>query len=590
DFHRRPEIIALDDFDLSSSGSDSDAGEVVRNRRQLRRLPNRRDFEFVRRSIDSVSSLGIRSSDAHSSIASGSEVSNRSRASEAGPLYGGAVLPWHLDLIEDSDDDQAQDAQAALARLEGRLDLNAQKEKAKKVDRWMKMVAARMAAGETGAGLFADLKEEEEEEAEPTSAAPSSSAASMNGGLGKPEDALTPVSADSSRRASVVGDREEKPTVSVSVEEPAGSPVSEDEPVEARTPATDVGAQDTAYVDLVHQQREALGAITPTPPPMIEKAEHMPLTPTLTSPGTREEAEVQPMSANTATADTPVAAFPPAVSSSGTASQPATMRAPKRSKDQNSTLIFRADSLLGHFQADSKNAPPPSTLSYHRSFILGHRSEAIAQHFAMIDRELFLTVKFNEIVSGWWANPKADVDIASGELTDWQGYVKERARLKLDRSKPKPKSTEGNANGSDASGANGSGNQNGDTAGGTVGAELSAIAALRARFNMMVAFTTTDIVFTHPAQRHAVFCKFIRIAWKSYLINNFAAVVALMTSMQSPMVTTSMKHVWSRIPMWEMRVFEDLKEFASPRGNFKYIREAIAVLNDRQDDGQPNAN
>ncbi|KAG8897708.1 hypothetical protein FRC01_011204, partial [Tulasnella sp. 417] len=414
DFHRRPEIVALDDFDLSSSGSDSDGGEPQRNRRPLRRLPNRRDFEFVRRSIDSVSSLGIRSSDAHSSIASGSELSSRSRASQSGPVYEGAILPWHLDLIEDSDDDQPQDAEAALARLEGHLDATAQKEKLKKVDRWMKMVAARMAAGETGL-FFGDLKEEKEEEEEDTSAPPSSTTASSDAGPSNPVseagDALEPMSAGSSRSSSVGGDQEEKPVVSVSIEEPA-SEASEDEPVEVHTPATDGGAEDTAYVELVHQQREALGAITPTPPMMNSKVDRLPLTPTLTSPGPQEdEGEVPPPSASTATAETPIAPFPVAE-----VPQP-TSRAAKRRGGNTSSLIRKADILLTNLS--TSKIPSTPSIALHRSFILLHRSEALAQHFAMIDRELFLTVKFNEIVSGSWANPKNDVQ--GGDVLDWQG-------------------------------------------------------------------------------------------------------------------------------------------------------------------------
>lgn len=71
---------------------------------------------------------------------------------------------------------------------------------------------------------------------------------------------------------------------------------------------------------------------------------------------------------------------------------------------------------------------------------------------------------------------------------------------------------------------------------------------------------------------------------KSYLLNNFAAVVAIITSLQTPMVAMSMKRFWGRVGMWEMRVFEDLKEFSSPRGNFKFIRDAIAALIDQRDD------
>lgn len=39
---------------------------------------------------------------------------------------------------------------------------------------------------------------------------------------------------------------------------------------------------------------------------------------------------------------------------------------------------------------------------------------------------------------------------------------------------------------------------------------------------------------------------------------------------------------WNKVGMWEQRIFEDLKRFASREGEFKYIRNATAALIDQR--------
>ncbi|KAG8908936.1 hypothetical protein FRB99_000039 [Tulasnella sp. 403] len=537
DYRRRPEIVALDDFDLSNSDSDSEPPDgVPRLRRMQRRLPNRRDFEFVRRSVDSVSSLGIRSSDAHSSVASGSGLSNRSRNSEVvAPVYEGAILPWHLDLIEDSDDGEPQDAEAALARLEGQIDANTQKEKLKKVDRWMRMVAARMAVMGEGAE-FNELREEEEAAEANTTADNSASASSAGGSAAGMDDVA---SRESSRPSSVSPDAEDVPSVSVSKES------GEDESVEARVDSTitmqspELRTPDhTSVADLLHQQREALGAITPTPPLYRGKGDKsLPPTPTRTTAMESADEHEEPASAITTTTESTTT---PVFSES----THRTSLASKRRGQNTSSLIRKADILLTSINT---KAHPNPTITLHRSFILLHRSESLAQHWAMIERELFLAIKFGEIVSSSWVRHED-----KAETLEWAAYIKERAKIKVDA---KAKGHE---------------------------PDISDLMAIRARFNLMVAFTATDVVLSHPNERAVVFSKFIRIAWKSYLQNNFPIVVALITGLQTPAVSVAMKRLWNRVGMWEMRVFDDLKEFANPRGNFRFIREAIDTMMDKQ--------
>ena len=39
-----------------------------------------------------------------------------------------------------------------------------------------------------------------------------------------------------------------------------------------------------------------------------------------------------------------------------------------------------------------------------------------------------------------------------------------------------------------------------------------------------------------------------------------------------------MRRFWNRVPMWEIRVLEDLRELTNPTDNFKLIRDAVDVL------------
>ena len=110
----------------------------------------------------------------------------------------------------------------------------------------------------------------------------------------------------------------------------------------------------------------------------------------------------------------------------------------------------------------------------HCSFILNFPAEQVAQHLTMIDRELFMSIKFEELVTGEW------LECEEIDILDWAQYLKDRARWKAE-SRYAHKTT--------------------------------ALAALRARFNLMVAFVNAEVVLTPPNERSSVVSKFTRIAW-----------------------------------------------------------------------------
>ena len=94
----------------------------------------------------------------------------------------------------------------------------------------------------------------------------------------------------------------------------------------------------------------------------------------------------------------------------------------------------------------------------------------------MIDRELFMGVKFEELVLDDWTT------CDEANILDWAQFLKDRARWKAES-----RCTH----------------------------KTSALAAVRARFNLVANFTLSEVVLTHPSERLLVMKKFIRIAWVS---------------------------------------------------------------------------
>ncbi|KAF8512938.1 hypothetical protein BU17DRAFT_53758 [Hysterangium stoloniferum] len=459
-----PEIVSLDDLDLSSSDSESRHSSKVR--RLPRRLPLRREFQFVRRSIASVSSMGIRShSSPDSSVRSGSPMSQRSIVStmrhsiaddddeHVGRPVGKEYYAWQVGLISD-DEDEAGDAEAALRRLEGQIDLDRQREKEMKVGRWLR--TARQTARELERNSIHSVRSDADDEED------------------EPEE-----------RQSIILHDKEDPTVG-----PPG---------------------------LTYSQ-EASPEYTPE------------------TKGTTADATAAP----------PVASAASSTLFSGRdrSRSVGSTHGSILTHSQHSLEVPRPSVIASHVRVTSQFSSPAPPQS-HRSFILLHRSEVLAQQFAIIEAELFTKIKFEELISHQWGQSLEDVDVR-----DWLLFVRERSSLK-----------------------------NTDP---SVAGKLSAILALRARFDLLVNFTASEIMLAHSSERVILVEKFIRVAWKMYLHNNFGALVALISGLQTRWVNQAMERRWSKVGIWEQRIFEDLKRFTSRVGQFKYIRNATAALVDAQ--------
>ena len=119
---------------------------------------------------------------------------------------------------------------------------------------------------------------------------------------------------------------------------------------------------------------------------------------------------------------------------------------------------------------------------YHRSWVLSVPTISLAVHFSMIDRELFLAIKFEELVSDDWRGPEA---AQAANVLDWGQFLKDRARWKAQ---------------------------------GVEGYHTSALVAARARFNLVTNFVISEIVDTPPGHRPSLVSKFIRVAWVRTLL------------------------------------------------------------------------
>lgn len=108
----------------------------------------------------------------------------------------------------------------------------------------------------------------------------------------------------------------------------------------------------------------------------------------------------------------------------------------------------------------------------------------------MIERDLFMGIKFEDLVSS-----SVDASEVSGvmDVLDWNVYTRERAKLRAEAKK---------------------------------GVDVivpTVLAAVEARFYLMVKFTASEIILTQPQERPALVSKFIRLAFVSHSHSRDAA-------------------------------------------------------------------
>jgi hypothetical protein len=190
-----------------------------------------------------------------------------------------------------------------------------------------------------------------------------------------------------------------------------------------------------------------------------------------------------------------------------------------------------------------------AALPIHRSFLMNYRTQAIAEQFTMLARELIISVKFDHLLQHDWGRPLPQMTVL-----DWGQFLKDRQRLRVAQRKLDP------------------GEQ----------VFVSDISSMHSRFNLLVKFIASEIVLTHPSERAALFNKIVRVAWKLYLQNNFSSLVAVISGLQTSAVQTAMRRLWNRVGLFEMRMYHEFVLWTSPNDNFKIVREASNALLESQ--------
>ena len=395
------DVVSIDDLDYSDTSSipGEDLTHPPGLRKEVRKLPTRRDFEFVRRS--EVSSMGIVSHESmrdsvSSSIHSDASPSSSGPPSTSGPSSGARpIQKWHMKSIRKtfdttSDDEDNGDVEAALRRLEGQISPKIQQEKVQKIDRWL----------------------DELNNGPPTS-------------IDTDDDSIF------SREDIEIFD----------FDTPASRSDTQTLP-EIMIPKLE---GDDSYQEEIYESH------TPIP---TQTSHNLPSPPGLeTASSSQASLETKPAAEDVL----PLEILQSRISSS---------------LDSPGTTVVNPsiETVL------SSKFAGPETPRIHRSFILGFQAEQLAEHFSMIDRELFMGIKFEELVIDEWD------ECEEINILDWAQYLKDRARWRVE---------------------------------GRFADKTTALAAVRARFNLMVSFVVAEIVLTPPSERHIVVSKFIRIAWVS---------------------------------------------------------------------------
>ncbi|KAK0554641.1 Guanine nucleotide exchange factor lte1 [Tilletia horrida] len=420
-------VVQLDDIDLSS---DEDDGVV---RRALRRLPGARDLRTTNHVKDLDPSGGApprRSGDGrHSydsfSIASGhgpvqaayssipASIVGSHHSGNIGDQFWGSGLPakigtvttemldpdealkgyelvpgFRLDAIE-SDEEEPGDVEAALRRLEGILDEEKQKEKARRVERLFQASMARNAARERASKRMTVAV------------------------LGETSGA-TSVSSDDWNRSSVVSKAPSSRKMESILDEERDAASVRDSIDDAQTDAGDgslvapaVGSDSPKKPKTYADQRSPF--LRNRNPSASPKGGRPPL------PAGIPARAARPL---TFGAVPGVDLLRPA----GRTTRQG--RVLMNAGGSGSTVALSSSSGAGNLPNPSPR-PPLHLPVMHYSFLLNSAPETIARQFTLIEAELFKAVTWDELVSGRWKERTL-------EALDWETFYQRTARRKAD--------------------------------------------------------------------------------------------------------------------------------------------------------------
>ncbi|WFD26614.1 Guanine nucleotide exchange factor lte1 [Malassezia nana] len=193
---------------------------------------------------------------------------------------------------------------------------------------------------------------------------------------------------------------------------------------------------------------------------------------------------------------------------------------------------------------------PASRIQQRDTFLLCQRSSTIARQLGTLERQLLACVQWHELAEPSWEQHTVEQEQWQRE---YQEYIVDRIRA--------------------ASSTNAA--QEPPSSLPTKGVHL-----LIARFNRACAWVASHIVTTTDLQeRVMVVNKFIRIAWHCFRQGNMETLCQIMFGLQSPWVAR-LQQTWAKVALWELRAFDALRRFTSPRNQFAFLRQSMMEVLD----------
>ena len=213
-------------------------------------------------------------------------------------------------------------------------------------------------------------------------------------------------------------------------------------------------------------------------------------------------------------------------------------------KEAQRMSMMTAKEIQPHVPQQARGSVEPA-VAPRDSFLLCQRSSTIARQLSGVEREIMSNVKWTELSEAFW-------DQHTVRQEQWQLEYQEFVALRV-REAMGEKEESSRRKCFDGKG----------------------IHMLIARFNRTCAWVASHIVkATNLSERVAIVNKFIRIAWHCYRQGNMESLCQIMFGLQSPWVAR-LQQTWDRVAMWELRAFEALRRFTSPRDQFAFLRYSM---------------
>jgi hypothetical protein len=245
------------------------------------------------------------------------------------------------------------------------------------------------------------------------------------------------------------------------------------------TPITDVTSSDIDRHSIDYSERPGSRAPEPHEHPTIPETSANPEELTNTPPGTNSNGKTEetPHSAVDLKASDSVEG-PLSLQTQDHAKEPLNeaQKAPEashQSREHSSSFSNKPSFVKISGSRIATPAFKTSTVQY-ESFILLHRSLKVAQHLTMIESDLWRSVPFEDLVSPSLA---VDYDVTT-EVREWGEIMKQRAKLRT----------------------------------GHTNRSVNDLLIVKARFQLTVMFTASEILLTRQNLRQVLISKFIRIA------------------------------------------------------------------------------